>query len=88
MWKLGLRPGNSFSGNICSEFSVLCPCSVGKNIFPLALCTLERISLHTRGKGDDNRIFILTLCVLGTSVISRITVYSGVDGDYDGWSHF
>ncbi len=27
MWKLGLRPHNSFSGNICFEFSVLCLCS-------------------------------------------------------------
>ncbi len=28
MWKLGLWPCNSFSGNICFEFSVLCLCSV------------------------------------------------------------
>jgi hypothetical protein len=28
-WKLGLRPRNSFSGNICIKFSVLCLCSVG-----------------------------------------------------------
>ncbi len=28
MWKLGLRPHNSFSGNACFEFSVLCLCSV------------------------------------------------------------
>ncbi len=28
MWKLGLRPRNSFSGNSCFEFSVLCLCSV------------------------------------------------------------
>jgi hypothetical protein len=27
MWKLGLRPCNSFSGNICFEFLVLCLCS-------------------------------------------------------------
>ncbi len=29
MWILGLRPLNSFSGNICSEFSVLVLCSAG-----------------------------------------------------------
>ncbi len=29
MWKLGLRPLNSFSGNILFEFSVLCLCSAG-----------------------------------------------------------
>ncbi len=28
MWKLGLRPLNSFSGNICFEFSILVLCSV------------------------------------------------------------
>ncbi len=28
MWKLGLRPRNSFSGTICFEFSVFCLCSV------------------------------------------------------------
>ncbi len=27
VWKLGLTPHNSFSGNICFEFSVLCLCT-------------------------------------------------------------
>ncbi len=26
-WKLGLRPSNSYSGNTCFEFAVLCHCS-------------------------------------------------------------
>ncbi len=30
MWKLGLRPSNSFSGNICFEFWVFILCSVSK----------------------------------------------------------
>ncbi len=34
IWKLGLRPRNSFSGNICFKFSVLCLRSV---LFP-SLC--------------------------------------------------
>jgi hypothetical protein len=28
MWKLGLTPRNSFSGNICSEYSVSCPSGI------------------------------------------------------------
>ncbi len=28
MWKLGLRPRNYFSGNICFKFSAFCLCSV------------------------------------------------------------
>jgi hypothetical protein len=32
MWKLGLWPRNSFSGNICFEFTVLVLCSAGWGI--------------------------------------------------------
>jgi hypothetical protein len=32
MWKLGLWPRNSFSGNMCFKFSVLVLCSVEVNI--------------------------------------------------------
>ncbi len=33
MWTLGLWPWNSFSGNICFEFSVLCLCSAAHIMF-------------------------------------------------------
>ncbi len=32
MWKLGLRPRYSFSGNICFKFSAFCLCSGGNEI--------------------------------------------------------
>jgi hypothetical protein len=32
MWKLGLRPRNSFPGNICFEYSVLSLCSAWRNL--------------------------------------------------------
>ncbi len=40
MWKLGLRPHNSFSGNIYFEFSILCLCSVvpGRTVDPPDWC--------------------------------------------------
>ncbi len=41
MWKLGLWPRNSFSGNICFEFSVLCLCSE---------YTFKTSYLHVRGE--------------------------------------
>jgi hypothetical protein len=31
MWKLGLRPRYSFSGNICFKLSAFCLCSVDSN---------------------------------------------------------
>ncbi len=33
MWKLGLRPRYSFSGNICFKISVFCLCSVSTTAF-------------------------------------------------------
>ncbi len=57
MWKLGLWPRNSFSGNMCFEFSVLVLCSVGWTFFWW---------LFFFGGGiigtDENRAMCLTLC--------------------------
>ncbi len=36
MWKLGLRPQNSFSGNICFKISVFCLCSVATDAYRAA----------------------------------------------------
>jgi hypothetical protein len=48
LWKLGLRPRYSFSGNICFEFSVLCLCSaVSKLSLFLSLPVCRRPSLQT-----------------------------------------
>ncbi len=33
MWKLGLRPRYSFSGNICFQFSAFCLCSAYSSVF-------------------------------------------------------
>ncbi len=40
MRKLVLWPRNSFSGNICLKFSVLCLCSVLQQVFPLPCLSL------------------------------------------------
>ncbi len=37
MWKLGLRPRNSLTANICFEFSVLSLCSVGFFLYVYSL---------------------------------------------------
>ena len=36
MWKLGLRPRYSFSGNICFKFSAFCLCSAVSNCYFLS----------------------------------------------------
>jgi hypothetical protein len=45
MWKLGLWPRNSSSGNMCFEFSVLVLCSVGERVLVTEVteCQTERV---------------------------------------------
>ncbi len=38
MWKLGLRPQYSFSGNICFKFSAFCLCSAASSNFQIYFC--------------------------------------------------
>ncbi len=46
MWKLGLTPRNSFSGNICLEFSVFCLCSgITMSFYIWTLATLQKTPL-------------------------------------------
>ncbi len=41
MWKLGLRPSYSFSGNICFKFSAFCLCSAPLPQSPVSTCNQE-----------------------------------------------
>ncbi len=50
--EMGLRPGNSSSGNICFEFSVMCLCSVSRMVVVLAVKLLG-----TRGGGGETSGF-------------------------------
>jgi hypothetical protein len=56
MWKLGLWPRNSFSGNICFKFSVLVLCSVciGTNS-----CYLHKFDLITLPRQEDIATYMM-----------------------------
>ncbi len=61
-WKSGLWPRNSFSGNICFNFLVLCLCSVQKSLicFVLLFDSLPTTNLH----------FSVNFCVFTSLVLS------------------
>jgi len=48
MWKLGLRPRYSFSGNICFKFSAFCLCSAAG----MSLTKFSRNNLNIPGQGE------------------------------------
>jgi hypothetical protein len=56
MWKLGLWPCNSFSGDICFEFSVFCLCSACYYMY------LETCRLLLVGNIQDAEIFTMWPC--------------------------
>ncbi len=64
MWKLGLRPRYSFSGNICFKFSAFCLCSAGytgwRNRFLESMPgPLKRLQI--RAQVPDQRVFPLNV---------------------------
>ncbi len=83
MWKLGLWLRNSFSGNICFEFSVLVLCSVQwEELWSCqALCSVD-INCHGHGvalstePGDSFPARLFRLCKRST-LISGLCVQLG-----------
>ncbi len=75
MWKLGLKPRYSLSGNICFEISVFCLCSVGLE-YPDILIFLE-------DRHDTDDVILVGLepgdCVERHDVL--IVLEDGHDGD-------
>ncbi len=59
-WKLGLTPCNSYSGNTCFEFSVLCFCSV---------CALQRYYAENSRKNCAATVPVPTFIFLWTIYI-------------------
>ncbi len=66
MWKLGLWPRNSFSGNICFEFSVLVLCSVlqGNTEKYCSVCKVCLVQLFSSTVCKLMSCAILLLCEL------------------------
>ena len=56
MWKLGLRPSNFFSGNICFEFSVLCLCSVTHHTLTTQLSVLLTVPFRIDSRAIFNQL--------------------------------
>ncbi len=59
MWKFELWPRYSFSGNICFEFSVLCLCSVGRDVIHCSFWEFEKSIFSVRSVKYINYIFVL-----------------------------
>ncbi len=65
MWKLGLRPRYSFSGNICFKFSAFCLCSarcIHQETFVPSIYTLAEPALPTAPSPRFNHESYFGLC--------------------------
>jgi hypothetical protein len=89
MWKFGLRASNSFSGNICFEFSVLCLFAVQG---PHAWATVENLELSVATAGDDGvAAFIfkgdlftsIQNCFICRLLESTMSEEAGIGGGWD-----
>ncbi len=70
MWKLGLTPRNSFSGNICFEFSVLRLCSASP------LPRWDHLVWKTRAQNSHARqLLSIALCCMPYSTVLFSNVY-------------
>jgi hypothetical protein len=71
MWKFGLWPRNSFSGNICFEFSVLVLCSEAFANF--AYSERQRRSfLPLHGEEDTKAVFVLNVSLTQAPNLSHV----------------
>ncbi len=62
MWKLGLRPRYSFSGNICFKFSAFCLCSAW-------LAKLQRLQRYSQIKLKKFTVYAVCVVVVHMTVI-------------------
>ncbi len=76
VWKLGLRPRYSFSGNICFKFSAFCLCSVNKWIGDLCRYMNLGFFFLTLFYGVTNPQLRVSRCVCYPSLLCQLRLYS------------
>ncbi len=71
MWKLGLRPRNSFSGNIYIELTVLCLCSVSFFVTSVKLHCADCFHDQRNPTGWRNLLWHFALSKYGIRAMKR-----------------
>ncbi len=84
MWKLGLRHRNSFSGNICFEFSVLCPCSAAPfqlfvRVYSLLKKVLVSLKVCQHIPTRECALFKTLIFFRARLLLSLLSIYAVVD---------